>query len=173
MADNDTQDTQGQQGAGQGGQGGAADADASASSESTTVDGGPHEPTDADASDGDVAALRREAAGRRRELRTVQAERDALREREDRRDRVEAERIASARMADPSDLWSLDGVDLANFRDQEGALVPDLVQASVSDALTRKPHWAAQRHPNLHQGVRRPERRAPSFGQALKADGGR
>jgi hypothetical protein len=124
----------------------------------------------------DVTALRREAAGRRRELRTVQAERDQLRSREDKRDRAEAERIARARMADASDLWSLEGVALENFRDEDGELVGELVAQAVSDALARKPHWKRQEpsaQPNLHQGARQPDVPAPSFGAALKADRGR
>lgn len=46
---------------------------------------------------GDVAALRREAAQRRRQLRTVEQERDQLRERVDRLDRAEVERRAAVR----------------------------------------------------------------------------
>jgi len=130
------------------------------------TDGDPVDLTD------DVQALRHEAATRRRALRTVEKERDQLRSRVDASDRAEAERVAGARMADPSDLWSMDGVDLANFRDDDGVLVPELVAQSVAEVLVKKPHWRLDKPGlNLHQGARQEVAEPPSFGQALK--GGR
>jgi hypothetical protein len=173
MADNENTQGAAQEGAE------ARETDQAAQDQGQDRAGAQEPPTERDPVDqvSDVQALRHEAAGRRRELRTVQAERDQLRGRVDASDRAEAERLAGARMADPSDLWSMDGVDLANFRDEDGVLVPELVAQSVSEVLERKPHWRkADRpgaSPNLHQGARQEVAEAPSFGAALKAGGGR
>src|SRR4051794_18971268 len=86
------------------------------------------EPEGAENAPDDVAALRREAASYRRQLRGAEAERDGLRERLDARDRSDVERLAGATMADGRDLF-VAGVQLAALRDPEsGTLSPDLVE---------------------------------------------
>ena len=55
--------------------------------------------------EGDVSKLRQRGGVVRRQLRQVEAERDALRERVDAHDREAVERIAVATLSDPSDLW--------------------------------------------------------------------
>lgn len=123
-----------------------------------------------EATETDVAKLRHEAASRRRALRAVEAERDALREREDKRDRQTVERIATGRLADPADAWLAIG-SLDELRGHDGVLDEALVGAGLDRIVQERPHWAKQSHPNLHQGVRQSERQAPSFGQALKSGG--
>lgn len=107
MAD-EPQDQQNQQ---QGGAESTADA---------TGDASPAQDQQSDdlAAETDVGKLRHEAASRRRELRTVEKERDALRGRVDLLDRQEVERLVSPSLADPSDLWS--GVELAELRGEDG-----------------------------------------------------
>jgi hypothetical protein len=119
----------------------------------------------------DVQALRHEAASRRRQLRTVEAENVALRERIDARDRAEVEAIASSSLADPSDFTA--AVALDDLRGDDGAVDLEAVEASIGELLKAKPHFALNRTaPDLHQGYREPEPApGPSFGQALK--GGR
>lgn len=123
------------------------------------------------AAETDVAKLRHEAASRRRQLRTVEAERDALRERVDTHDRAEVERLATGRLANPADAWLAIG-SLDELRGADGVLDQARVEAGLGRIVQERPHWAAAtRMPDLHQGARAPEREAPSFGQALK--GGR
>jgi hypothetical protein len=123
------------------------------------------------AAETDLSKLRHEAASRRRQLRTVEAENVALRERIDARDRAEVEAIASSSLADPSDFTA--AVELDSLRGEDGAVDLDAVEASIGELLKAKPHYALGRTaPNLHQGYREPEPQAgPSFGQQLKQGG--
>jgi hypothetical protein len=131
---------------------------------------GAQEPQERDPVDqtDDVAALRHEAASRRRQLRTVEAENVALRERVDRHDRAEVERLVSPALADPTDVWS--AVELDALRGDDGVIGEAKVGEALAALLDRKPHYAKARV-DLHQGVRQSERVAPSFGQALKSGG--
>lgn len=135
---------------------------------------GAQEPnTEADdlAAETDVTKLRHEAASRRRQLRTAEAERDQLRERVDTHDRAEVERLVAGALADPTDVWG--AVELDALR-EGGAVAEAKVNEAVAALLESKPHYAKpMARPNLHQGARQPERAAPSFGQALKSGGGR
>jgi hypothetical protein len=119
----------------------------------------------------DVQALRHEAASRRRALRTVEAERDQLKERVDRHDRAEAERLVSDGLADPSDLWGAVGLDAV--RGEDGAVDEAKVGDALAGLLERKPHFRKpSAQPNLHQGARQEVAEAgPSFGQQLKQGG--
>lgn len=119
----------------------------------------------------DVAALRHEAASRRRALRTVEAERDQLKERVDRHDRAEVERLVAPSLADPSDVWS--AADLDALR-EGGAVDEEKVGEAVAALLDAKPHYRKpSAQPNLHQGARQAEPEPKSFGAALKSGGGR
>jgi hypothetical protein len=134
---------------------------------------GAQEPPERDPVDqtDDVAALRHEAASRRRALRAAEAERDQLRERVDTHDRAEVERLVAGALADPTDVWG--AVELDALR-EGGAVDAAKVNESVAALLEAKPHYALDRpRVDLHQGVRQSERAAPSFGQALKSGGGR
>ncbi len=129
-----------------------------------------------------VAALSREAAQRRRQLREaeervrqIEAERDALRAQLDARDRQEIERIATTaeswgtRLRDPADLW-LAEPDLTAFRDEEGALDPARVRAVVGRIAQERPHWV-ETAPGVpfDGGVGLPTPApGPSIGRALK-----
>lgn len=122
----------------------------------------------------DVGKLRHEAATRRRQLRQVEAERDALRAQVDGFHRERVERIAGQRLADPSDLWTT--VELAELRDEGGGLDNSKVRAAVNDVLAKKPHWAkpASADPiREHAGPRPPAPEPPSFGRELRRAIGR
>jgi hypothetical protein len=118
----------------------------------------------------DVASLRREAASRRRELREVQVERDALRAEVERMHRSEVERRAAGRLAAPGDLWLVTELDA--MRDDAGALDGKRVDTEVTRVLREHPTWATAPVTDPaaeHAGARQPvEPRGPSFGAALK-----
>jgi len=117
-----------------------------------------------------VAALRREAASCHRRLRAVEAERDALVAQVDARDRADVERLAGAKLADPSDLWQAGGVELTALRGDDGALEPERVEAAVDAVIAARPHWAKLAPtPSFDGGARAtPAPAGPSFGAALK-----
>jgi hypothetical protein len=120
----------------------------------------------------DVAAIRRQAASYRRQLRGAETERDGLREQLDTRDRADVERLAGATMADGRDLW-VAGVELAALRDDDGTLSVELVEQAVADVLEQRPHWRKARTPSFDGGARTPvPALGPSFGEALKRGGG-
>ena len=118
----------------------------------------------------DVAALRREAANYRRQLRGAESERDRLREQLDARDRADAERLAGQAMAAGSDLWTA-GVQLAALRDDDGALSAELVEQAVAGVLEQRPHWRRVATVSFDGGARMTPDSAPSFGEALKGAG--
>jgi hypothetical protein len=119
----------------------------------------------------DIAAVRREAATYRRRLRDAEAERDALRDQVDRRDRADAERLAGQTMESPADLWT-GGVQLADLRDEDGALSSERVDEAVAGVLATRPHWR-KRGPGFDGGARQSPEQAPAhpFGEALKEAG--
>ncbi|MEV0711470.1 hypothetical protein [Nocardia aurea] len=82
----------------------------------------------------------REAAKYRRQLRSTETERDALRERVTTYERTEVERLAADRLADPSDLWT-GGADLESLRSEDGAIDPEKVRKAVDSVLESHPHW--------------------------------
>jgi hypothetical protein len=118
----------------------------------------------------DVAALRSEAANRRRALRAMEAERDSLRERLDDRDRADVERLAAAQLADPGDLWLSTSLD--ELRGEDGLVDMDRARGQLERLLEQKPHWRKAEPkpmPDLHQGPRLPvEPAGPSFGKSVK-----
>ncbi len=120
--------------------------------------------------DGDLPAANREAAMRRRQLREVEAERDALRSRLDDRDRQEVQRLATDRLADPDDLWLSTSLDA--MRADDGTIDTDKAAAELERVLSEKPHWARKATPSaasFHAGPRggvSPE--PPSFGATVK-----
>jgi len=168
MADNE-QNQQGTQGAAQA-RAQAHEPDQQAQDQGQDRAGAQEPNTEADPVDqtDDVQALRHEAASRRRQLRAAEAENVALRERVDRHDRAEVERLVSPALADPTDVWS--AAELDALRGEDGVIGEAKVGAALAALLDRKPHYAKARV-DLHQGVRQSERVAPSFGQALKGGG--
>ncbi len=128
-----------------------------------------------------IAALSREAAGRRRQLREaeervreIEVERDALRAQLDARDRQEVERLVATaegwgtRLRNAGDLWMIEP-DLSAFRDEEGALDPARVRAVVGRIAQERPHWVEVNQVPFDGGVRQPiPAPGPSIGQALK-----
>ena len=119
----------------------------------------------------DVAALRQEAASRRRALRATEAERDTLRERLDGYDRAEVDKLIGERFADPADFWL--GKTLDEFRADDGTIDQLKIEAEAERALNEKPHWRKpepQLPPvSLHQGARESvPPPPPSLGQAIK-----
>lgn len=129
------------------------------------------EPDDAAIQTDDVAALRSEAANRRRALRAVEAERDELKQRWDDRNRADVEKRAAEMFADPADLWAV--TSLEQMQDEEGLIDPDKAGAELQRVLDEKPHWkkpppAARL--DVHQGARGSvdEPSPPSFGATIK-----
>lgn len=122
----------------------------------------------------DVAALRHEAAQRRRELRAAEAERDSLRERVVGYERDAVNRLAGERLANAEDL--LLAVSLDDLRDDSGAVSAEKASAAIDAVLEQRPHWRKAepepelpRHPDVHNGARAPAPEPPlSFGTALK-----
>ncbi len=127
-----------------------------------------------------TSALRREAASRRRALRETEAERDRIREERDalraqldHRDRQEAERLSVTAepwhpvLRDAQDLWL--AADLAELRDEEGALDPARVRAVVARIAQERPHWV-ETAPGVpfDGGAMPPVPSGPSVGRALK-----
>lgn len=102
-------------------------------------------------SDADEGEIHNEAAHRaaqkaaryRTELRTAQAERDALAERLSTLQRREVERLAGAKMAEGGDIW-LSGTELADLLDEDGNVDAERVTEAASGIVASKPHWAAK-----------------------------
>lgn len=128
------------------------------------------EPDPVDQTD-DAAALRSEAASRRRQLRAVEAERDELKQWKNARLRGDVEALAAEMFADPSDLWSVTSV--GQLQGDDGLIDPEKTRTEFERVLMDKPHWRKPEVPrpvNLHQGprgsVESPKR--PSFGETIK-----
>ena len=90
--------------------------------------------------------------------------------REGERDRIEAERIASEALIDPSDLWR-ERPNVQAFYDESFAMiVPDKVREATAAIVAARPHLAkprAERPPSdrplegLRSGARAPEETKP------------
>ncbi len=121
------------------------------------------------APDDATAALRREAAGYRRQLRAAETERDTVAARLTALQRREAERLASERgvrvLDDGRDLWA-GGVVLDNLLADDGTVDPDKVTAATKQVLTDHPAWA-KRWPGVNGGARTPMPVEPSLGEVL------
>lgn len=86
------------------------------------------------------------AAKYRTELRTAQAERDALSERLNTLQRREVERLAGEKMAEGGDIW-LSGTELTDMLDEDGNVDVERVSEAVSGIVASKPHWGAKAVP--------------------------
>ena len=124
----------------------------------------------------DIAALRSEAANRRRALRVAEAERDALRARVDASDAREVERLLADRLEVPADAWLDPEFTLDAMRTRDGQIDLDLAEQAVAQLEGRHPHWVKKAepepprpaHPDVHQGARQSAPEPPSFASALK-----
>jgi hypothetical protein len=111
----------------------------------------PGPPAPEDTPGDDLAALRRENAARRRQLRDAEQERDQLRTRVDALERADVERLAAGLgMATPADVWLL----VQNLDDLrvDGALSADRVQERVQTILTERPSWKRSVSPDTYGG---------------------
>jgi hypothetical protein len=128
----------------------------------------PPEPDPVDQLD-DVASLRREAGNRRRALRTAEAENVVLRERSERLERAEVERLVVDRFKDPTDVWSV--LSLDTLRGEDGTLDMAKAQTELALLAQQKKHWLKDPVALLANGARttHDEPRKLSFGEAVKA----
>ena len=149
--------------------------------ESTTTQQEPESTPEPDAVDqmDDVAALRKEAAGRRRALRETEAQRAQVEAQRNGAERKLVKYLAKDRLADPSD-WT-DGLDLDTLRGENGEISEDRIDEVLADVVTAKPHWgrkADEPRPSTepaptHQGVRPQPPADRSVGDALRSSIGR
>lgn len=110
----------------------------------------------------------KEAARYRRQLRKVEAERDALAEKVTALQRAEVERHA-AHLTRPDAIWAA-GLELADVLDEDGNVDPERVTTAITDAadrlgLARAPGTPA---PDPTQGAHGTPARANAFTQALR-----
>ena len=89
---------------------------------------------------------RREAIKYRRRLRETEAQLDTVASRLAVLQRAEAERIATAHLADGADLFR-DGADLGALLDDEGHVDPVKVSALAKDIAEQHPHWVKKALP--------------------------
>lgn len=137
----------------------------------------PQEPAQAPVQDAgavpDVAedpapASSREAAAHRVRARTAEAARDVLAERVARMQRAEVERLLTARLASPADLW-LAGVELGEVLDDQGEVDVGKVDARSVEVLTAHPHWQALRVPDYDGGARNSPPTTRTFSDVLRS----
>lgn len=86
-----------------------------------------------------------EAARWRRRLRDTEAALGQLTERLTALQRAEVERIAGEHLADGSDVWKHDGVELPSLLSEDGTVSSDKVAELARAAVAARPHWAAHR----------------------------
>jgi hypothetical protein len=104
-------------------------------------------------------------------LRSAEAERDQLKERLERHDRADVERMIAGKLIDPTDLWAA-GVTLADLVDDSGEISPQLVDEAVERTIKAHPHWkhSPAAPSNLvtsqHAGV--PEEQQPTWQQLFQ-----
>ena len=96
------------------------------------------EPTEADAEQS--GGGNREAAKYRRQLRATETRLEVAQAVVAEMNRETAERLASERLADPSDLWN--AAELDGLLDTSGKLDAASVEVAVAELLNRKPHLA-------------------------------
>jgi hypothetical protein len=101
----------------------------------------------------------------RQQLREVEAERDALRQRIDARDRASVESAAKAALGERGS--SLFSYDLAALRDDDGNLDPELVEQAIEPVRAALDEGRVQHHGDM--GARRtaPTRKGASWDQLL------
>jgi hypothetical protein len=118
-----------------------------------------------------------EAAKWRRQLRSVEVERDQLAAQLDATHRVMVETEAAARFVEPRDVWALTSIDA--MRGDDGLVDLERVQAEFERIEGDRPHWKKpppappvepeSRFPEIHQGARQSEPpEPPTFGDQLK-----
>jgi hypothetical protein len=96
--------------------------------------------------------LSREAASYRRRLRETETERDGLRERLERYERAEVERVAAdAGLQVPGDVWSF-GASLDTLRGEDDGIDADAVTGLVSEIVKDRPGLQARPQGDLGIG---------------------
>ena len=97
------------------------------------------------------------------------------RERLERMQRREIERLAADKLSDPQDVW-LAGVAVGDVCNADGDVDPELVDKTIGTLLEQHPHWAATQP--APQKARRgltsgatttTQRRAPSWADAIRS----
>ena len=93
-------------------------------------------------------------------------------ERLERMQRREIERLAADKLSDPQDVW-LAGVAVGDVCNEEGDVDPELVGKAIDALVEKHPHWQASRpetpRRGLTSGATSPaQRRAPSWADALR-----
>jgi hypothetical protein len=85
--------------------------------------------------------------------------------------KTEVERMATGKLADPSDVW-LDGLTVDAVLDDEGDVDPARVDQAIKELIEKRPHWRVQRSPirrGLLSGASSPaDYRQPSWADALR-----
>jgi hypothetical protein len=111
-----------------------------------TPDPTPDPAPDPDLGDAGRRALEQERKARKSAERRAQAADDRVQALQ----RAEIERVAGQAadgykpLADPSDLWRADSVDLAAMLDEHGAVDAQKVRETAGRIIQTKPHWALQ-----------------------------
>jgi hypothetical protein len=76
----------------------------------------------------------------------------------ERMQRAEIERMATGKLADPSDVW-LDGLTVDAVLNDQGDVDPVRVDQAIKELIEKRPHWRVQRSPvrhGLHSGASKP-----------------
>ncbi len=108
--------------------------------EATEPTNGEPTPTDAEQPQPDTSREgNREAQRYRHRLRAAETELAVAQAVIAEFNREGAERVAGAKLTDPSDLW-VTGIELDQLLDSSGKLDTELVEAAVTELLGRKPH---------------------------------
>lgn len=107
----------------------------------TTDDNTPPAGTDPNAG-AQADSANSEAAKWRRQLREVEAERDALRERVNAQARTQVEDRLADRLNRPADLWLV--TELDTVLTEAGDIDDDKLEAAVAAAVEERPHWATR-----------------------------
>lgn len=97
-----------------------------------------------------------EAARYRRQLRDTEGERDGLRTRVETFQRRDAERVAAEHLADPGDLFTVGGVQLADLLDEDGEVDHERVTEAARAVIATRPGLGAKAIPRPYpsQGAR-------------------
>lgn len=84
----------------------------------------------------------------------ARAEADALRATVQAMQSAEVTRLASARLADPTDLAVLGGVEVADVLGEDGTVDADLVEQAVAALLEARPYLEREEPTTFDSGVR-------------------
>jgi hypothetical protein len=119
-----------------------------------------------------------EAARYRVRLREAEQEVGHLRGRIETMQRADVERQLAGRVAQPADIFEIGGVDLADLLDDDGNVVPELVDTAVFGLLESRPGLAYQEPPaagpsTFGMGKHRPTAEpGPSWGDVIRGEHG-